>query len=188
VSSRRLPSLARLTPEHFHRTGPDRRQPQQDDQLGLFAVDATYHHTYLCHYWHAPLQSPCQRPGSDLRLAEKTQQAAHPRIAVINNRSDASSNRPRCPSRRSNQQPPWSSQKGITRKRPPKSRCVMRCMPCLPPHKNLVHIYPAELRRDPPVAASEPAESAPIRIANVAVSVPLPGISSGGSYVHLSWA
>jgi hypothetical protein len=27
-----------------------------------------------------------------------------------------------------------------------------------------------------------------MRIANVAVSVPLPGISSGGSCVHLSWA
>src|SRR5512133_3597921 len=50
LSSEGLPSPARQTPEHFHRTGPDRRQPHQDDQLGPLSVDANYHHQYVRHY------------------------------------------------------------------------------------------------------------------------------------------
>ena len=47
LSSGRLPSPAKRG-EYLHRTGPDRRQPQQDDQLRLFEVDANYHHgTYV---------------------------------------------------------------------------------------------------------------------------------------------
>ena len=62
-------------------------------------------------------------------------------------------------------------------------------MPSLPPRKNLLHIYPAELKRKSSRRGfSARRNQPPMQMANVGVSVPLPGISSGGSYVHLSWA
>jgi hypothetical protein len=77
---------------------------------------------------------------------------------------------------------PAASQ-GITRKRLPASRGVLHYMPYLPPTKESGPLTPEELRRSSR-QAPQPAHTGPDADRIVAVSVPLLGISSGGSYVH----
>lgn len=108
------------------------------------------------HYWQ---QSSCHWRRSDLRHAHGTQQADDPPVRASKNRSDARSNRPLCGSAASEPATAWCSRRVSRRKRPPASRYVLHCTPSLPLRKNLVHIYPAELRRDPRLVAAQPAET-----------------------------
>jgi hypothetical protein len=63
------------------------------------------------------------------------------------------------------------------------ARATRGAMPYLPPTKGSGPLTPEELRRSSR-QAPQPAHTGPDADRNIAVSVPLPGISSGGSYVH----
>jgi hypothetical protein len=126
-------------------------------QSTLTTMTNTY--VYIPPHWHAPVQSSCQPQRSDLRLAKKTQPAAFETATGV------------------------VFTQGITRKRLPASRCVLPYMPYLPPTKESGPLTPEELRRSSR-QAPQPAHTGPDADRIVAVSVPLPGISSGGSYVH----
>ena len=134
------------------------------------SVDANYHHQYVRHYRQ---QGSCQCPRSDLRHAQGTQQAADPPTTAIKNRSDARSNRPRCSSAAFQPATAWCSRKvGTSKRRPGISVCLaLHAFPGASQESG-PHLSGRVEKRSAPRGCSTCRNQPPMRIANVALSVP----------------